>query len=219
MKRYTPDETKARIILAAGEVFGAQGFNGTTIRQITKKAGVNVAAVNYHFQDKFELYIRVLREAKEWTQDITVLELSGTPEEQLRSFVLAFVRHLLDPNRPVWHVQIITQEMLQPTPALDMLVKEMTEPLFHQVRALAGAVGAVDVSSMDLDLLASSILGQCLFYVRSRPMIERLAPELSRGPDRIDRIANHIASYSLAAIHGLFHKSSQTAIQLAPITP
>jgi TetR/AcrR family transcriptional regulator, regulator of cefoperazone and chloramphenicol sensitivity len=198
------DETKDRILRTAGEVFGAHGFDGTTIREITEKAGVNVAAVNYHFRDKSELYLRVLREAKCWNQDSPLLEHPGSPEEQLRGFIFAFVRNLLDPNRPVWHVQVITQEMLHPTPALDVLVRELTEPVFSHVRCLVGKVAGVKLSGTQLDLLASSIMGQCLFYVRSRPMIARLAPELSKGAGRIDRIAEHITTFSLAALCNLY---------------
>jgi len=209
--RPSPEEIQDRIIRAAGEVFGARGFDGTTIRQITSRAGVNVAAVNYYFRDKAELYVRVLREAKSCTRELALLELSGSPEEQLRDFIFAFVRQLLDPARPVWHVQVITQEMLHPTPALDVLVREMTEPLFRQVRSMVGAVAAVKLPDRQLDLLTSSILGQCLFYVRSRPMLERLAPELSRGSERIEWIAEHITSFSLAALRGLFHKNNPPA--------
>jgi AcrR family transcriptional regulator len=196
------------MVRAAGEVFGRHGFDGTTVRQITRRAGVNVAAVNYHFRDKGELYLRVLREAKCLASDLAVTEFRGTPEEQLRSFVFTFVRRLLDPNRPTWHVQVITQEMMRPTPALDLLVREMTEPIFRQVRELIGAVAGRKLPGSKLDMLASSVLGQCLFYVRSRPMIERLAPELSRGPDRIERIAEHIATFSLAALWHLYKKPS-----------
>lgn len=207
MKRSTSsDETRERIVRAAGEVFGRHGFNGTTVRQITRRARVNVAAVNYHFRDKGELYVRVLREAKCLAADLAVTKFRGTPEEQLRSFVFTFVRQLLDPNRPTWHVQVITQEMMRPTPALDLLVREMTEPIFRQVRELIGAVAGRKLPGSKLDMLASSILGQCLFYVRSQPMIERLAPELSRGPDRIDRIAEHIATFSLAALWHLYKR-------------
>jgi TetR/AcrR family transcriptional regulator, regulator of cefoperazone and chloramphenicol sensitivity len=202
--RPTQDETKDRILRVAGEIFGAHGFDGTTIREITEKAGVNVAAVNYHFRDKSELYLRVLREAKCWTQDIPFLEHTGSPEEQLRAFIFAFVRNLLDPNRPVWHVQVITQEMLHPTPALDVLVRELTEPVFSHVRSLIAKVAGVKLPGTQLDLIASSILGQCLFYVRSRPMIARLAPELSKGSGRIDRIAEHITTFSLAALCHLY---------------
>ena len=205
-RRKTPDETRERIIRAAGEVFGRHGFDGTTIRQITRRAGVNVAAVNYHFRDKAELYMRVLREAKCLASELGRFEFAGEPEEQLRGFILAFVRQLLDPNRPHWHVQVITQEMMRPTPALDFLVREMTEPIFHQVRSLIGAVAGKKLPGVKLDMLASSILGQCLFYVRSRPMLERLAPELSGGTGHIEQIAGHIATFSLAALFHLYQK-------------
>jgi TetR/AcrR family transcriptional regulator, regulator of cefoperazone and chloramphenicol sensitivity len=207
----TLDETKERILRTAGEAFGAHGFDGTTIREITEKAGVNVAAVNYHFRDKSELYMRVLREAKCWTQDMPLLEQSGCPEEQLRQMIFAFMRRLLDPARPAWHIQVITQEMLHPTPALDMLVREMTEPIFSHVRSLLGKMTGEKLSRSQLDLIASSIIGQCLFYVRSRPMIERLAPELIKGPDRSEFIAEHITSFSMAALRGLFPKQKASA--------
>ncbi|MCE0524102.1 MAG: CerR family C-terminal domain-containing protein [Methylacidiphilales bacterium] len=218
-RRPPPEQIKDRIVQTAGEVFGRYGFHGTTIRQITQQAGVNVAAVNYYFRDKAELYVRVLREAKCWTRDVAISELSGPPEERLRSFILAFVRNLLNPERPLWHVQVITQEMLHPTPALEVLLRELTEPIFRQVRSLVAEIAGKKLSRLQLDLLASSILGQCLFYVRSRPMIERLAPELSGGAHRIDRIAGHIASFSLAAMRDLFGKKNQPARSRATSRP
>lgn len=203
-RRMTPDETRERIVRAAGEVFGRHGFDGTTIRQITKRAGVNVAAVNYHFRDKAELYLRVLREAKGLCSGLGVTEYPGGPEEKLRRFIFAFVRGLLDPARPPWHTQVITQEMMRPTPALDLIVREMTEPIFRQVRDVIAALAGAKLPGTTLDMLASSVLGQCLFYVRSRPMLERLAPELAQGADRVERIAGHITTFSLAALCHLY---------------
>ncbi len=208
-RRITPDETRERIIRAAGEVFGRHGFDGTTIRQITKRAGVNVAAVNYHFRDKGELYLRVLREAKGLCSEMAFMEIRGEPEQHLRAFIHAFVRGLLDPERPAWHTQVITQEMMRPTPALDTLVREMTEPLFRQMRDVIGAVAGAKLPMITLDMLASSVLGQCLFYVRSRAMLERLAPELATGAERVDRIAGHITSFSLAALSHLYQKKNR----------
>ena len=57
------ENTRDKILNAAGEVFAEQGFEGATIRAITERAGVNVAAVNYHFRDKAELYTRVVVDA------------------------------------------------------------------------------------------------------------------------------------------------------------
>lgn len=45
-------KTATRIILAAEALFAEQGFNETTMRQITTAADVNLAAVNYHFRSK-----------------------------------------------------------------------------------------------------------------------------------------------------------------------
>ncbi len=215
-RRITPEETRERIVRAAGEVFGRHGFDGTTIRQITKRAGVNVAAVNYHFRDKAELYLRVLREAKGLCSELAFSEFRGEPEEHLRSFIFAFMRGLLDPARPAWHTQVITQEMMRPTPALDTLVREMTEPLFRQMRAVIGAVAGAKLPGATLDMLASSILGQCLFYVRSRSMLERLAPELAQGAERVDRIAEHITTFSLAALCHLYKERKPFARNAKP---
>ena len=44
--------TKNKIIDAAESLFAEQGFNGTSLREITGKAEVNLAAVNYHFGSK-----------------------------------------------------------------------------------------------------------------------------------------------------------------------
>ncbi len=52
-------DTKQRILAAAEELFAARGFAATSLREITSRAGVNLAAVNYHFGSKEDL-IRVL---------------------------------------------------------------------------------------------------------------------------------------------------------------
>src|SRR5277367_806921 len=90
------EDTADRIIAAAGAVFAERGFRGTTVRQITARAGVNLAAVNYHFRDKSELYVQVLREAKH-TARIKIDEIPGTAEQRLRGFIEQFVRNLLNP--------------------------------------------------------------------------------------------------------------------------
>src|SRR5579872_383717 len=48
-------DTKSRILDSAEKLFGMNGFDGTSLRDITTAADVNLAAINYHFQSKDSL--------------------------------------------------------------------------------------------------------------------------------------------------------------------
>ncbi|MCB1077775.1 MAG: efflux transporter outer membrane subunit, partial [Verrucomicrobiae bacterium] len=55
-----PQETRDRILDAAENLFADHGFSKVSLRQITAEAGVNLAAVNYHFGSKDALVFEVL---------------------------------------------------------------------------------------------------------------------------------------------------------------
>src|ERR1700682_363381 len=56
----TSADTKTRILDAAEQLFMEHGYEATSMRQLTSAAGVNLAAVNYHFGSKEELFQAVL---------------------------------------------------------------------------------------------------------------------------------------------------------------
>lgn len=60
MKVETGSQTRERIIRTAEVLFAKDGYAATSLRQITEAAGVNVAAVNYHFGSKESLLIEIL---------------------------------------------------------------------------------------------------------------------------------------------------------------
>lgn len=53
-------DTKDRILCAARKLFALKGFEGASVRDIAKEGGVNIAALNYHFQGKLNLFHEVL---------------------------------------------------------------------------------------------------------------------------------------------------------------
>lgn len=55
------EDTKCRIIGSATVLFAKNGFDGTSVRDIAAHATVNLAAINYHFSNKENLYKEVLR--------------------------------------------------------------------------------------------------------------------------------------------------------------
>jgi AcrR family transcriptional regulator len=73
MANTTHFSTKDRILGAAEELFAQHGFAGTSLRQVTSRADVNIAAVNYHFGSKENLVNEVFRRRMD---DMTQLRLS-----------------------------------------------------------------------------------------------------------------------------------------------
>ncbi|HEX3445396.1 MAG TPA: CerR family C-terminal domain-containing protein [Chthoniobacterales bacterium] len=197
------ENTHDKILNAAGEVFAEHGFEGATIRMITERAEVNVAAVNYHFRDKAELYNRVVVDAcsarAAW-HDV-MAEAPNSPEERLRSLIAHFLEYMLDPNRPAWKRRLMAREMANPTTALDELVEKNIRPfrdefLMPTLRELTGG----RFSRRQLSFLGASVMGQCFYFHLSRPIIERLNPDFKTGKTEIEEISDHITRFSIAAI-------------------
>jgi len=96
-----PVGTKTRILDAAEKLFGKNGFDGTSLRDITAEAQVNLAAVNYHFQSKESLIDAVLsrRLAPVNAKRLEKLEAAG-PNASVEQIVEAFVAPVLELEMP-----------------------------------------------------------------------------------------------------------------------
>ena len=199
----SPVETRELILSAAGRIFAENGFHATTVRRITREAGVNLAAVNYHFHDKHELYVSALKRAHQAAAKTAEADRAGTPRRRLRAFLRMFLAYLLDPQRPEWHGRLIAREMTQPTKALDVLVAESIEPVKRRISSIVREILGPGVSEAQVNLSCFSILGQCLYYVCHREMISRLFPEGRRAPRDVETLTDHIARFSLAGLNAV----------------
>ena len=74
-------DTRLRILNAAELLFTEQGFEATTLRQITGAAEVNLAAVNYHFGTKEALIREVFRRRLTWLNQQRLRELDRLEAE------------------------------------------------------------------------------------------------------------------------------------------
>jgi AcrR family transcriptional regulator len=196
------ENTRRKLIFAAGAVFAERGFHKATVREITDRAGVNVAAVNYHFRDKAELYRAVLNECHCTAQAVGgPIELGdGPPEDRLRAYIDGFLRRLLHPDRPKWHGLLMAREMIEPTDALDRLVEEAIRPRAQELEKIIVELTGGNLSRDRVWMLSFSVVAQCLFYLHDRPLIERLYPKLAEQPPTIEQLVEHIHAFSLAAI-------------------
>ncbi len=81
MTTQTAKSTKDRILDAAEALFAEHGYDGTSLRGVTGQAGVNLAAVHYHFGSKAALFEAVFRRRVE---DVNAERLSKLDELEAR---------------------------------------------------------------------------------------------------------------------------------------
>ena len=200
-QRKAPELTRDKLLEAAGHVFAERGYRATTIREICRRAGANVASVNYTFGDKMGLYTEVLRHSVRAAKTAAMsaaLDESLSPEDTIRGVIRARLMSLCTGERPDWHIRLVMHEFSQPTPAMGRVVDEGMRPIYNRVRKAVGQVIGLPPDHETTRLSVNSIVGQILFYTFSWPVLSHLQPELKLTPDQLDRIASHIADFSLA---------------------
>lgn len=197
-------DTRQRLLQAAGTVFARVGFRKATVREIVTRAEANVAAVNYHFRDKESLYAAVLehsfRAAVEEYPPDGGLGLGASAEDRLRAFIRSFLLRLLTQGPHAQHAQLMAREMVEPTAALDRIVRQVIRPLFLQLCSLVRELAGSRIGSERVRRCARSIVGQCLFYKHAEPVLQRLEGRRAWSPRDIEELTGHLAAFSLAGI-------------------
>jgi len=194
-------DSRETILAVAGEIFSELGYEAATIKDITDRAGVNVASVNYYFRDKLGLYTEVLRRSVHNGRLALPSESAHLPpEERLAIYVHSFMRSLLTEGRPSWCQRMMIRELAQPTPALPQIVEEIIRPNFVLMRGLVSDVAGVPLDDETLRLLTHSVIAQCSHWKTACPIFPFLWPDLRFDEATVLCIANHIAAFSIAGI-------------------
>jgi AcrR family transcriptional regulator len=200
-------DVKNRILEAAGEIFADCGFRQTTVREICRRAGANLAAVNYHFGDKERLYMAVIKHYKEiavqkYSQYDFVRE-HDPYDLQLTAFIKSFMYHLLGEGHESCFGRLMSREYFEPTSALDVIIEEEFRPFFNRLNSIIRQLMGNKIGEGKVILCSMSVLGQCLYFRNSKPVISRLLRKDHYSVDEIKEIADHIACFSLEALAGL----------------
>jgi AcrR family transcriptional regulator len=197
--------TRRRLLEAAVQVFAEEGFRNATLQEIARRADANVASTAYHFGGKEGLYAAVFEYAEEQAAAAHPAPEDGDglpAEERLRRHVTSFLSRLLDPDRQAWFARILAREMIEPTPALDRVVRRRMRANHEQLSAIVRDLLGADADDDTVRLCVLSVIAQCTFYRNSAPIIGRLYPDLEPGR-QIDRLADHVTEFSLAAVRGI----------------
>ncbi len=196
-------ETRRKLLLAAGELFAAKGYQGATIREICANAGANIAAAHYHFGGKRQLYEAVLdfadQEALEQQHQPPEVP-DATTEDCLYLFIRATLYRMFAKGTHAWHAQLVAREMAEPTEMYENYIKRSIAPRNARLRGIIAAIMDLDPDSQEVRLCAHCVVFQCRSFFLSRRVLQYLSPELRLDKGDIDLLAAHIHRFSLAAV-------------------
>lgn len=201
------NNVEERLLDTAEQLFAQKGFDATSVRDITNHAGCNVAAVNYHFQSKQNLYNEVFRRRMTAIRDLRLAAIQNvmsqtsprqTLTDLIRAFATAFLEPLLDKNTGQTFLKLIVREMNDPHLPKDMFVKEIVTPTLTSLgQALKKLCPNLDQRQITLSTF--SIVGQLIHVIRIREMIET-GQFAGLQPIDLSEIIDHIVEFSTAAI-------------------
>lgn len=197
------DDTKQRLLAAAGQIFADKGFEAASVREICQQAEANLAAVHYHFGDKRRLYVEAVRVAQcAQADEIPFPDLPAElpAPDRLRVFIETMFRRMLDADRPRWHLQLMLRELAHPTEACEAIVTEYIRPMADVLRSVLVDLVPAELSEMERWQVGFSIVGQVLFYYVHQPIIRLLiGPDAHRAMS-VELLADHVTRFSLAAL-------------------
>ncbi len=194
------EDTRQRILNAAGVEFAERGYRGATIRTICRKAGVNVAAVNYYFGGKEGLYKEVIIASHPANiDDGASFPENASAREKLRAFVHAFLTHVRSIPSDSWRLRLMIRELTNPIPACREPLKAAFQARFDELLKIFREL-VPNAPEVFRKRLAVGIFGQCIVYRRDG------IPQLLLGEAQIDRhfgietLTDHIVTMTLRAV-------------------
>ena len=197
------DDTRQRLVDAAGTIFAEKGYEAASVRDICTAAGANLAAVNYHFGGKRELYVTAVRHAQCCRQeDVPFPEYPADmpAANRLREFIGTMFERMLSTNRPRWHLEIMLRELARPTEACAAVVDDYIRPMADALRSILNDLLPANLSEEQRWMIGFSTVGQVLFYYVHQPIIRLLTQNPEGNTFPLPLLADHVTRFTLAAI-------------------
>ena len=202
-------DTVQRILDAAEVLFAQKGFAETSLRAITSRAGVNLAAVNYHFGSKealiqavFERYLTPFCQAL----DGKLQELEGQGAADLEKLFgvasrLALGSHGDEPRRAMIFFRLSGQAYSQPQDHLRAWLREHYGPVFRRFLALLRRA-VPDVPPMELFWRVHFSLGAVIFTLSGMESLQAISKKDFNQSVTAAHITQQLLPFVVGGIQG-----------------
>lgn len=207
--------TRQRLIEAGLRVFGRRGYEGATTRQLAREAGVNCAAIPYHFKGKQGLYsaviefmahraeARLLPVLQQVTEQLDDGQIARTELPSLVGRLLsAVVTMALSPDGQLWRPMIM-REQLDPTPDFEVLYCRVMGRVHSLCSQIVGQYVGAPSDSEEVIIRAHTLLGQAIGFMTAQAVILRRLGVTALEEHHLERVASILGEMAESSLRGL----------------
>ncbi|MFF2548128.1 TetR/AcrR family transcriptional regulator [Kitasatospora sp. NPDC058063] len=203
LRREAGQRTRDGLVTAALELIAERGQDGVTLREITDRAGANVAAVSYHFGSLKALCDAAIEHALERYLDAQIRALDPLgPGSTLRELAAAFahpmVRALAAGGQELAVMRTVARVGIDPPQGWERLTGKFERTRRDAVRVLAANLPGVDEREL---IFRTRCAAGLLNWLALAPVGAELATES----------AERIEQQLLPVLAGAFHGFSRTS--------
>jgi len=194
-------EPRDKIFEAAMEEFATHGYRSTTIRDICARAGVNVAAVNYYFSGKAELYSRIFeylfcKDNRDSTDIFHNAETPAEAKERLKNWITTFLHQAQISKIGIIRHRIMLHEMFEPSELFNELMDKHVRPEVDIVLGWFKMCMPQDTSDEKVAIAFFGMLSNTLFYY-DHPNLVRVIKGNDFFRNNVDAICDFVISETM----------------------
>jgi len=205
-------DTKTDILDEAEALFAEKGYEATSLRMITAKAGANLAAVNYYFGSKealleaiYERRIGRINDERLGSLDALEADAGGGKAIPVENLVEIFVKPALQIVRggsPGGQnfIRLLGRSYLEPSHVLQDKVRHMYEEVTHRFKP-AFAKALPELSEQELYWRLHFMVGVLAYCMTGTEMMRMIASSKIEHSDDIDLLVARLVSF---VTHGLY---------------
>ena len=208
------DQTRTALVRAALKLFGSNGFDGTSTRDIAALANANIGSIAYHFGGKDGLRLAAADHIVETIQaiagqaignlDATMATRPGpdAARAQLTAGVERMITYIVASPEAGEVVQFVLRELSHPTAALDRIYNGVFEPIHKRLCLLWEQATGEPAESDKTKLTVFTLIGQVVYFRIGREAVRRRMGWTEIGPRQAGAIIEVARSNLLAILEG-----------------
>jgi AcrR family transcriptional regulator len=201
----TTEITRQALLDHATDAFAENGFDRASVREITQRADVNQAAINYHFGGKEGLYREVLYLAVAALNDASLLDEDAifrvNRDEAVRLFIRQQLAPLFKHGQVSRYLRIFAWETLAPTPVWRDFIASAKLPLLDQAEKIVRRFLPPAAERAEITVATIWLSQQAVPFIRHYEMLSKPPLNLKMDKRFIEQLAADLGRMAVAALN------------------